>query len=105
VDSRGEVIHAIPAAIATNTPLLLGLSTCSGEGVFAGELEALRSAIALYANLPTFRVVGIVVGDGDLFKRGAGCPSVDLLLRYIAQVRNVIHGTILERVPVGHADV
>src|SRR5579859_3214826 len=41
-------ISAIPAAIATNTTLLLGLWASAGSAVFDNEIAALKFAIAQY---------------------------------------------------------
>jgi len=107
------VISAIPAAISTETTLLLGLWASAGQANFNFELTALTNAISQYgdAGLADL-VVGISVGSEDLYritptgiaaKSGAGAdPST--LVDYITQVRNAIKGTVLANVPVGHVD-
>jgi len=103
---------AIPAAIATNTTLLLGLWASAGDAVFANELSALTTAITQYGTSFTNLVVGISVGSEDLYRdsiigvqnmAGIGVdPSV--IIRYIGQVRSAIAGTEASGALVGHVD-
>jgi len=103
---------AIPAAIAEDTSLLLGLWASGGDAGFQNELAALAAAIKQYGSSFTKLVVGISVGSEDLYrnsvigvenKAGVGAnPST--LAGYIGQVRKAISGTGLSQIPVGHVD-
>ena len=103
---------AIPAAIATNTTLLLGLWASAGDAVFANELSALTTAIKQYGTSFTDLIVGISVGSEDLYRdsvvgvqntAGIGVdPSV--IVRYISQVRAAISGTAASGALIGHVD-
>lgn len=110
--TSNTVISAIPAAIATNTTLLLGLWASSPQDVFNNELTALKNAISQYGSAFSDLVVGISVGSEDLYREsptgilsnaGTG-QSPDILVDYIGQVRSAISGTVLSSKPVGHVD-
>ena len=105
-------VEAIPAAIDTNTTLLLGLWTSVDQTAFNNELTALANAIKQYGSAFTDLVVGISVGSEDLYrisatgienKSGVG-QSPSVLVDYIGQVRKAIQGTSLGKSPVGHVD-
>ena len=57
--------QAIPAAISTNTSLLLGLFLSSDQAVFSNELAALSSAISTYGQDFVELTVAISVGSED----------------------------------------
>ncbi|KAJ5815570.1 hypothetical protein N7474_007347 [Penicillium riverlandense] len=108
--TTNDPISAIPAAIASDTTLLLGLWTSGGNT--DNELAALKSAISQYGDQFAKLVVGISVGSEDLYrnsptgeKSNAG-PGVqpDELVDYINQVRSLIKGTGLSGAPIGHVD-
>ncbi|PYH46377.1 GPI-anchored beta-1,3-endoglucanase EglC [Aspergillus saccharolyticus JOP 1030-1] len=108
--STSDVISAIPAAIATDTELLLGLWASGGD--MANEITALKAAISQYGDDFAKLVVGISVGSEDLYRNsvegveasaGVGV-NPDELVEYIKEVREVIAGTVLASVPVGHVD-
>ncbi|KAJ5605609.1 hypothetical protein N7510_008390 [Penicillium lagena] len=108
--TTNDPISAIPAAIASDTTLLLGLWTSGGNT--DNELAALKSAISQYGEQFTKLVVGISVGSEDLYRNSptgelsdAG-PGVqpDELVDYINQVRSLIKGTGLSGAPIGHVD-
>ncbi|KAI5203158.1 glycoside hydrolase [Aureobasidium subglaciale] len=110
--TANTVISAIPAAIATNTTLLLGLWASTNQDVFNNELTALRNAISQYGSAFSNLVVGISVGSEDLYRisptgiaanSGYG-QSPDVLVNYIGQVKSAISGTVLSGKPVGHVD-
>ncbi|KEQ76146.1 glycoside hydrolase [Aureobasidium namibiae CBS 147.97] len=110
--TANTVISAIPAAIATNTTLLLGLWASSTQDVFNNELTALKNAIDQYGSAFSDLVVGISVGSEDLYRdsptgilsnAGTG-QSPDILVDYIGQVKSAISGTVLSSKPVGHVD-
>lgn len=110
--TANTVISAIPAAIATNTTLLLGLWASQDQAGFENELTALTNAISQYGEEFANLVVGISVGSEDLYRisptgiaAGSGYgqePSV--LVDYIGQVRTLIQNTVLSSKPVGHVD-
>ncbi|RLL95291.1 hypothetical protein CFD26_102962 [Aspergillus turcosus] len=103
-------ISAIPAAIAEETSLLLGLWASGGN--FANEITALKNAIADYEDDLAKLVVGISVGSEDLYrnsvdgvKANAGIgTNPDEIVSYINQVRSTIAGTKLSGAPIGHVD-
>jgi len=110
--TANTVISAIPAAIATNTTLLLGLWASSPQDVFNNEITALKNAINQYGTAFSDLVVGISVGSEDLYRdsptgilsnAGTG-QSPDVLVNYIGQVKSAIAGTVLSSKPVGHVD-
>ncbi|KAH9217739.1 glycoside hydrolase superfamily [Leptodontidium sp. 2 PMI_412] len=106
-------ISAIPAAIATDTRLFLGLWASAGQTNMDNEIAALTSAIQQYGEEFTSRVNGISVGSEDLYRisptglsndpLGVGAQPADLV-KYIKQVRKAIAGTGLSKVAVGHVD-
>ncbi|BCS00559.1 GPI-anchored beta-1,3-endoglucanase EglC [Aspergillus luchuensis] len=108
--STSDVIEAIPAAIAQDTSLLLGL-WASGGGM-DNEITALKTAISQYGEELGKLVVGISVGSEDLYRNsvegveadaGVGV-NPDELVSYIKEVRSVISGTALADVSIGHVD-
>src|SRR6266566_4355061 len=111
-DTSNSPIQAIPAAISTNTSLLLGLWASAGDAVFANELDALKSTITTYGSQLSGLIVGISVGSEDLYrdsvmgmkaKAGVGIGP-DVLAKYISQVKSSISGTALSAAPIGHVD-
>jgi glucan endo-1,3-beta-D-glucosidase len=104
------VIQAIPAALATNTKLLLGLWTSVDENGFAKQLRALESAMTLYGPQGlSDLVIGISVGSEDLYRSsvlgvssdsGVG-QDISVLLGYIEKVRTLLQGSVLQHIPVG----
>ncbi|KAF2660760.1 glycoside hydrolase family 17 protein [Lophiostoma macrostomum CBS 122681] len=110
--TTNSVLSAIPAAVATNTHLLLGLWASAGDAQFANEITALKAAISTYGTAFTNLVVGISVGSEDLYritptgianKAGAGAQP-KTLINYISQTRSAIANTGLAGKPVGHVD-
>lgn len=108
--TTNDPIQAIPAAIAEDTSLLLGLWT-SGRNI-DNEIAALKSAIDIYGEAFTSLVVGISVGSEDLYRNSvAGAESnagiginPDELVTYIKQVKSTISGTPLSGALIGHVD-
>jgi len=109
--TTSDVISAIPAAIATNTTLLLGL-WASGD-TFADEMIALKAAIATYGNKGLADLVtGISVGSEDLYRNSVTSQANDggigqdptTLVSYIGQVKTAIAGTALSGASIGHVD-
>ncbi|EMC91171.1 glycoside hydrolase family 17 protein [Baudoinia panamericana UAMH 10762] len=112
-DTTDTPISAIPAAINTQTTLLLGLWASAGQDDFINEVIALTSAITQYGTNFTSLVAGISVGSEDLYRNsptgiqangynGGAQPSD--IVRYISQVRNAISGTSASAISVGHVD-
>lgn len=99
-------ISAIPAAIETNSTLLLGLWASETSDVFQNEITALKNAITQYGTDFTSRVTGISVGSEDLYRNSINevGATADQVVDYITQVRAAIKGTSLEGKPVGHVD-
>lgn len=105
-------IEAIPAAIKTNTTLLLGLWASAGQTQFNNELAALKSAITQYGTQFTNLIAGISIGSEDLYRNspigiinlsGIGANPADIV-SYIGQVRSAIAGTGASSAPIGHVD-
>lgn len=110
-ETTADPISAFPAAVATNTTMLLGM-WCSGTTNIDNELKALDTALDKYGKPFADLVVGISVGSEDLYRvsvvgmknqknPGQG-PSE--LVDFIKQVRAKIKGTSLADKPVGHVD-
>lgn len=108
--TTSDPIQAIPAAIAEDTSLLLGLWTSGGN--IDNEITALKSAISTYGESFTKLVVGISVGSEDLYRNsvtgsqnnaGVGI-NPDVLVTYIKQVKSAISGTTLSSASIGHVD-
>ncbi|KAA8569767.1 hypothetical protein EYC84_001348 [Monilinia fructicola] len=94
-DTTGPT-SAIPAAIASDTTLLLGLWASGGAAGVTAEINALKQAISqydLYRNSPT----------GIAAKAGYGA-NPDELVNYIKQVKEAIAGTSLSGASLGHVD-
>lgn len=108
--TTNDPIQAIPAAIAGDTSLLLGLWASGGN--MDNEIAALKNAINTYGDAFTKRVVGISVGSEDLYrnsvtgeKNHAGIGiNPDVLVNYIKEVRSAISGTSLSGASIGHVD-
>lgn len=110
--STNEPTQAIPAAIAADTSLLLGLWASGGEGGIEAEITALKSAISKFGTDFTSLVAGISVGSEDLYrvsptgiaaKSGLGADPATVA-SYIGLVRKAIAGTSLSGASVGHVD-
>lgn len=104
-----SVIQAIPAAIDTQTKLLLGLwASVDGDG-FSKELRALDTAMSTYGQGLRDMVIGISVGSEDLYRssvlgasQGSGTgQDISVLLGYIQQVRDKLQNSVLQGIPVG----
>jgi glucan endo-1,3-beta-D-glucosidase len=104
-------ISAFPAALATNTSMLLGI-WCSGTTSIENELKALQSAISQYGQKFADLVVGISVGSEDVYRisesgvennAGVGAGP-DVIVDFIKEVRQSIANTPLSKKPIGHVD-
>ncbi|KAF2268706.1 glycoside hydrolase [Lojkania enalia] len=104
-------IEAFPAAVKTNTTLLLGI-WCSGADNIDNELSALTKAVDQYGHNFTNLVIGISVGSEDIYRvsedglrNNAGLgQDTDTIIGFIRDVRDRIENTLLSNVPVGHVD-
>ncbi len=101
-------ISAIPAAIATQTKLLLGLFYPNVDN----EIAALTAAVQQYGTAFTDLVEGISVGSEDLYrnspigienKSNPGANPSDIV-SFITATKNAIAGTALSGKLVGHVD-
>ncbi|EKD14783.1 uncharacterized protein L3040_003997 [Drepanopeziza brunnea f. sp. 'multigermtubi'] len=107
-----DVISAIPAAIATDTRLFLGLWASTGQATIDNEIAALQAAITQYGDEFTSRINGISVGSEDMYRisrtglqndpNGVGASPSEVA-SYIRQVKQAIAAAGLN-VPVGHVD-
>tara|TARA_R110002003_G_scaffold1264_2_gene22794 strand:- start:4021 stop:5217 length:1197 start_codon:yes stop_codon:yes gene_type:complete len=104
-------IAAFPAAIATNTKLLLGI-WASGTDNIDNELNTLQAAIKQYGTKLTDLVIGISVGSEDLYrvsepgirnKAGVG-NSAETIVKFIKSTRSKLANTALAKVPLTHVD-
>jgi glucan endo-1,3-beta-D-glucosidase len=104
-------ISAIPAAISTQTTLLLGLWASAGQGNIDNEIAALNAAISQYGSSFTDLIVGVSVGSEDLYRvsptgigneSGAGANPADVVA-YINQVRAALSAAGISK-PIGHVD-
>jgi len=110
--TASDISSAIPAAMAQDTTLLLGLWASVSSATFQNEISALTNAIKQHGSSFTSLVAGISVGSEDLYrisptgiaaKQGYGQdPSV--LADYIGLVKQAISGTALSGALVGHVD-
>lgn len=104
-------IAAFPAAIATQTKLLLGV-WASGTDNIDNELSALQAAIKQYGSKLTDLVVGISIGSEDLYrvsepgirnKSGVG-NNAETIVKFIKDTRKKLEGTALAKIKVTHVD-
>ncbi|KAI1170453.1 glycoside hydrolase family 17 protein [Nemania sp. FL0916] len=105
--TQSDVVSAIPAAIETNTKLLLGLWISGNTAAVNNEITALKAAISKYGTKFTNLVIGISVGSEDLYRDAAPGEvgtSPQYLLDCIKKVRAAIAGTALAGAPIGHVD-
>ncbi|KAF2212872.1 glycoside hydrolase family 17 protein, partial [Cercospora zeae-maydis SCOH1-5] len=108
--SNNEIISALPAAVSTNTSLLLGIWCSGGEEAFSNELTALRNAITQFGD--QLKPIGLSIGSEDLYRisptgieneSGPGAQP-DQLVNYIQRAREVLQGTAWADVQIGHVD-
>lgn len=104
-------IAAFPAAIATNTSLLLGI-WASGTDNIDNELNALTAALKEHGSKLADLVVGISVGSEDLYrvsepglrnKAGVG-QNADTIVRFIKDAKSRLANTELKGKPFTHVD-
>ncbi|KAI0907594.1 GPI-anchored cell wall beta-1,3-endoglucanase EglC [Ustulina deusta] len=104
--TQSDVVQAIPAAIETNTKLLLGMWISGSTAAIDNEIAALKAAITKYGTSFTNLVVGLSVGSEDLYRNAAGEVGTTsaYLISSIKKVRTAVAGTALAGVPIGHVD-
>ncbi|KAH7551620.1 glycoside hydrolase family 17 protein [Bipolaris maydis] len=104
-------IAAFPAAIATNSKLLLGV-WASGTDNIDNELKALASAVEQYGTKLTDLIVGLSIGSEDLYrvseagimsKAGVG-NNAENIVQFIKDARQKLQGTPLSGVKITHVD-
>ena len=104
-------IAAFPAAIKTNSKLLLGI-WASGTDDIDNELKALNSAVEEYGTKLTDLVIGLSVGSEDLYrvsepgirnKAGVG-NSAEKIVEFIKAARERLADTPLKDVKITHVD-
>lgn len=109
--TTNDPLSAFPAAVATNTSLLLGI-WCSGTTSISNELSALKKAIDTHGDALRRLLVGVSVGSEDLYrlsesgvrnKAGLG-KSPDEIVKFIEEVRKFMPTVGLGDLPVGHVD-
>ncbi|KAA6410191.1 MAG: glycoside hydrolase family 17 [Lasallia pustulata] len=88
--------NAIPAALATNTKLLVGVWT-EDSTHFAAETAALQSAILQYGSA---WIISVSVGSEDLYRYDT---TAAVLAAQINQTRSMLQ-SLGANVPVGHTD-
>jgi len=100
-------IAAFPAAIATNSKLLLGI-WASGTTDIDNELKALNSAVEKYGTKLTDLIVGLSVGSEDLYrdsadgvkaKAGVG-NTAEMIVKFIKAARQGLADTPLKGVKI-----
>lgn len=106
-----EPLSAIPAAIKTNTSILLGI-WASGKNNITNELTALQKALDNWGQDFANAVIGISVGSEDLYRlsgigisqdAGVGAGP-DTIVKFINDTRNAVAGTLLKDKLIGHVD-
>jgi glucan endo-1,3-beta-D-glucosidase len=105
-------ISAIPAALNTDTTLLLGLWCSAGDEVFNNELAALTNAINQYGQAFVDKIAAISVGSEDLYRISATGiangenpgATPDVIAGYIGKVRAALSSTIASKILIGHVD-
>lgn len=110
--TTNEPISAIPAAIKTNTNLLLGLWCSGGDELFNNEIIALQNAVKQYGDSLVKRLDGISVGSEDLYRsspigiKNGENPGArpDVIAGYIKRVRDALSKTAAAKVQIGHVD-
>ena len=110
--STNDPISAIPAAIATNTRLLLGMWASAGQANIDNEIAALTKAVDQYGSRFVGLIDGISVGSEDLYritptgianKAGIG-ENPAVVADYINQAKRAIRSTAASSKQVGHVD-
>lgn len=93
----GTLANAVPAAIATNTKLLVGVWTENGDH-FNAEKQALLQAVQKYGHK---WIIAVAVGSEDLYR---GDTNADALAKQIYDVRGMLWSLGAGNIWVGHVD-
>lgn len=93
----GTLANAVPAAIATNTKLLVGVWTENSDH-FNAEKQALLQAVQKYGHK---WIIAVSVGSEDLYR---GDTTADALAAQIYDVRGMLGSLGAEKIWVGHVD-
>ncbi|KAK7748707.1 hypothetical protein SLS53_000729 [Cytospora paraplurivora] len=109
--STSDPIQAFPAAIATDSSLLLGIWT-SGTTSIQNEINALKAALDTHGSDLADRVIGISIGSEDLYRNSvegvssSAGPGVnpDDLVAFIKDFKSAFADTLLKDVAIGHVD-
>ncbi|KAI4122342.1 MAG: hypothetical protein LQ347_006537 [Umbilicaria vellea] len=88
--------NAIPAALATNTKLLVGVWT-EGAAHYAAESAALKAAVQQHGS---DWIISVSVGSEDLYRYDT---TAAVLATQINQIRSMLL-SVGAKVPVGHTD-
>ena len=109
-----QPLGAFAAAHASDMTILVGLYLSAGDAAFQRELAALEAAIKdpVYgSDLFPNKIVGITVGNEDLYRQSANDPklgagdSVENIIKYVGQTRDLLRKYKLDtKIPVGHAE-
>ncbi|KAL1796128.1 hypothetical protein ACET3X_006352 [Alternaria dauci] len=110
-ETQDTPIAAFPAAIATNTSLLLGI-WASGTDSIDNELNALEAALEEHGSDLADLVIAISVGSEDLYRASASGVrnnaglgnGPDTIARFIREARQRLNGTALANKPFTHVD-
>ncbi|ROW16571.1 hypothetical protein VPNG_01469 [Cytospora leucostoma] len=109
--STSDPIQAFPAAISTDSSLLLGIWT-SGTTSIQNEINALKAALDTHGSDLADRVIGISIGSEDLYRNSiqgvssSAGPGVnpDDLVAFIKDFKSAFADTLLKDVAIGHVD-
>ncbi|KUI54502.1 putative glucan endo-1,3-beta-glucosidase eglC [Cytospora mali] len=109
--TTSDPIQAFPAAIATNTSLLLGI-WASGTTSIQNEIAALKAGLAAHGTDLADRIIGVSIGSEDLYrnsatgvtnKAGIGADP-DVIVGFIKDFKTAFADTALKDVSIGHVD-
>lgn len=93
----GTLANAVPAALATNTKLLVGVWTENNDH-FNAEKQALLEAVQKYGHA---WIIAVSVGSEDLYR---GDTNANALASQINDVRGMLWSLGAGKIWVGHVD-
>ncbi|KAF2107187.1 glycoside hydrolase superfamily, partial [Lophiotrema nucula] len=76
-NTKDDPIQAFEAAIDTDTTLLLGLYNIGDDTIFANEVSALEKGLQQHGQKLANLIVGISVGNEDIYRNSSECKSGD----------------------------
>lgn len=109
--STSDPIQAFPAAIATNSSLLLGI-WASGTSSIDNEIAALKAGLSAHGSELADRIIGISIGSEDLYRSsatgvsnsaGAGADP-DVLVGFIKDFKSAFADSLIKDIAIGHVD-